>query len=105
MTTDVVPTVVHVTPSTDSHAVSVSPVRRNRTQYGAVTTLPAVLVLSPPAATRRWNLFPLPGVTIMIPCGASGERLSRIITPALTQAWTASTVATRATISPSPVRG
>jgi hypothetical protein len=50
-------------------------------------------------------LFPFADVTIIIACGAPGERSARIMTPAFTHALTFWMDATRATISPSPLKG
>jgi hypothetical protein len=80
----------------------VLPVRVSRTQYGAVAAAPPLCVVAPPLLARRWYASPLPGVTIIIPCAAPADVEARIITPALVQAWTFCTLATRAVIVPSP---
>ena len=100
-----VPTGDQLAPSADWYAEIVAPVRVSFTQYGAVTSAPAVLVDVPPATSRRWKLLPFPGVTIIIACGDPGVRSPRIITPALTQTLVFWTDTTRATIWPSPASG
>ena len=86
-------------------AAKKTPARTVELEYGAVSRAPAVLVDVPPATRRRWKLFPFPGVTIIMACCDPGVRSARIITPALTHAFVYCTVATRATISPSPANG
>src|SRR4029450_1356634 len=97
------PTVVHDAPSVETDPVSVDPVRTIRTQYGATTRGPAVQVLAPPTAVRRWKAAPFPGVITIIAWRAASERPSRIMTPAFAQGSVFWTLATRATIVPSPV--
>ena len=77
----------------------------SRTQYGAVTAGPAVLVLTPPVAVRRWKAVPLPGVAIIMACAAPAASDSRIMTPAFAQGSVVGTLTTRAAISTSPVHG
>jgi hypothetical protein len=77
----------------------------SRTQYGAVTAGPAVLVLTPPVAVRRWKAVPLPGVAIIMACADPAASVSRIMTPALIQAFVFCSLATRAMMSPSPLSG
>src|SRR5258705_855505 len=50
--TDIVPIAVHATPSADCDAVSVVPRRSSRTQYGAATAVPVVLVRAAPVVSR-----------------------------------------------------
>ena len=79
------------------------PTRSSRTQYGAAPLAPVVLTLAPPVAGRRWNASPLLNDTSMNACAAPGSTLSRIITPAFVHMLMFCTVATRATMLPSPV--
>ena len=79
--------------------------RSRRTQYGAALAAPIVLVLDPLAERRRWNASPLLYDTSMNACGDPGSRVPRIMTPAFVHAFVFCTVATRATIDPSPVSG
>ena len=74
-----------------------------RTQRGAASSGPVVLVLRPPLVTRRWNASPLAELTSIMPCADPGVRSFRIITATLCHAFVAETVFRRATISPSPV--
>ena len=99
------PTSVHPTPSADTYALIVAPMRSSFTQYGAATSGPVVLALVPPPTVRRWNALPWPADRSMNACAAPGSIVSRIITPALVHAFTFCTVATRAIITPSPFNG
>ena len=85
--------------------VKVDPDRTSRTQYGATTEAPGVLVLAPPTAVLRWNAVPLLGVTSIIAWRAASDNPSRIITPALAHAFVFWIDATRATMEPSPLSG
>src|SRR5581483_176142 len=95
------PTVVQATPSLDRDAVNVFPARTIRTHFGAVPAA-ATLVIRPPDADRYWNAAPFDGLTIIAACAADAVSDARIMTPALVQAFTFCTDATRATIEPSP---
>jgi hypothetical protein len=66
---------------------------------------PDVWLLRPPVAVRRWNATPLPEVTTIMACREPAVSVSRIMTPAFAHAFVFCRVATRAMISPSPVRG
>src|SRR3954469_19002624 len=58
------PTTVQLVPVGETEAVNVSPMRTSRTQYGAFSVAdPAVLVDTPPAATRRWKATPFAELT------------------------------------------
>ena len=70
-----------------------------------MTTGPLVWVVSPPVAVRRWNTAPLPGVTATRACRDPAASVSRIMTPALIQAFVFCSLATRAMMSPSPLSG
>ena len=63
------------------------------------------LVETPPAVSRLWNASPLPGETSISACADPADNVSRIITPAFTQACRFSTDATRAITSASPLIG
>ena len=95
------PTTVQLLPSADVEAVMMLPARASFTQRGGAPAT-AVLVVCAPALARRWNVIPLDGVTNSAALAESAAPSLRIITPALVQAFTFSTVATRATIAPSP---
>jgi hypothetical protein len=94
---------VQLIPVVDRYAENFEPCRTNRTQYGAVPVPPEVIVLDPPVVTRRWNAKPFPGVTLANAFRDVAVNVSRIMTPALAQELVFWSVATRATISPSPV--
>src|SRR5262249_61656584 len=79
------PTCVHVAPLVELEAAIVLPLRTSRTQTGAPDAPPAVCVLTPPVATRRWKARPLPGVSAMKACLEPAASVSRIMTPALAQ--------------------
>src|SRR5438270_3744031 len=99
------PTVIQVTPSVDRLAVKLLPVRTRRSQYGAagpVTNVPLVL---PPLLDRRRKTMPLFGEMTTEASLALALREARTMTPALAQGSVFWTLATRATIEPSPVRG
>ena len=96
------PTTVQFTPSTDVEAVRMSACRSIATHSGAATAGPVVLTLAPPVTGRRWNAVPLPGDTSISAWAAPALSESRIITPALVQALTFCTLATRATMRPLP---
>src|SRR4051812_42865235 len=81
-----VPTSVHATPSADSYALNVLPLRVSFTQRGAADALPELPVLTPPVAVRRWNAMPLVHDPSMKPCADPASSVSRIMTPAFTQA-------------------
>ena len=97
------PTSAHVAPSADSNAVIVLPLRVSFTQRGAVESVPAVLTLVLPSASRRWNARPLAPDTSMKACAEPAVSDPRNITPAFVQLATFCTEATRATIDPSPL--
>ena len=90
-------------PLDDRYAENVEPRRTNLTQYGAVTDPLEEFAVDPPVLTRRWNVSPFPGVTAANTCRDVAVNVSRIMTPALAQEFVFWSVATRATISPSPV--
>jgi hypothetical protein len=96
-------TSVHAVPSTDWYAETALPTRSSLTQYGAVAAVPALLELWPPVMVRRWKASPLPAETSMKPCADPGCSVSRIITPAFTQAAVPCSPETRASMRPSPV--
>src|SRR5437764_6456817 len=98
-----VPTSVQLVPSIDSYAENVLPLRVSLTHRGAVAVLPAVLTLMPLVASRRWNAIPFAADTKIDAWADSAASVSRIMSPAFTQAATFWTEATRATIDPSPV--
>ena len=81
------------------------PVRFRRTQYGAVTSGPWMLVLAPLVAVRDSMIAPLPGVTATSVCVEPAASVSRNMTPALVHALVADSLVTRAVIVPSPVSG
>jgi len=66
----------------------VLPLRVSLTQRGAVAVDPVVLVLIPPAWTRRWNAVPFDDYTSIIACADEASSVSRIITAAFTQTAT-----------------
>ena len=70
-----------------------------------MTTGPLVWVVSPPVAVRRWKAVPWPSVAIIIACVELALSDSRIMTPALVQAFVFCSLATRAMMSPSPLSG
>src|SRR5437773_4094793 len=98
------PTVVQLLPSDETAAVNTWPARVSRTHVGAEPEA-SVEVVSAPEKVRRWNVSPLPGDTNIDAFADCGSRVWRIITPALVHAFTFCTLATRATIEPSPVNG
>jgi hypothetical protein len=99
------PTSVQFAPSADMNAEIVAPRRSSFTQAGAVPTPPLVLVDRPALATRRWNASPLPAETSMRACAESAVSRSRIHHARFHPGLTFSTEATRAMMSPSPLRG
>jgi hypothetical protein len=76
------------------YAVTVDRLTPSISHTGAVIAGPLVLTLVPPAAVRRWNAMPLPGVTKSDACRALASRPSRIITPAFVHGWTFCTLRT-----------
>src|SRR5436190_14245032 len=80
----------------------VLPARSSLTQYGDAAAAPVVLVLVPLLVVRRWNARPLLYEISMNACAEPASSVSRIMTPAFTQALVFWTAATRATIDPSP---
>src|SRR5262245_15503589 len=97
-------TVVQVEPSVDEYAVKVLPARTTRTHLGAGPAPPAVFVLIPPVAVRRWKARPFADERSMKACLEFAAKLSRNITPALAHGSVFPMVATRALISPFPLR-
>ena len=97
------PTCVHVDPFGDWNAVNVLPDRSSRTHRGGVAVASLVLTDMPPVAERRWNDEPLPAETSMNPCAELAVSESRNITPALAHELVFVTLATCATMEPSPV--
>ena len=69
-------TCAQVTPSGDSKAAIVLPVRVSFTHRGAVVNVPEVLTLAAPSDSRRWNATPFPGDTSMNACAAEGDATS-----------------------------
>src|SRR5258705_13770449 len=96
------PIKVQLTPSAKTYALNNVPLRTSFTQRGGPVAPPEVYVVPPPAPVRRSKATPLLGVTSTVACRAPGVRLSRIITPAFAQGSVFCTLATRATICPSP---
>src|SRR4030042_2906808 len=98
------PSFCHVVPLAELYAEKLPARSRSIfTQYGAV--IPAVVssALAPPVSGRRWKDTPEAGVTTIIACFESPLSVSRIITPALAQAFVLLTLWTLATIEPVPV--
>ena len=89
-------------PLVEVYAVIVLPLLLSFTQYGARRLPAAVVALDPSEVSRRINPLVLPGVIEMNALRAPGAMLSRNITPALAVAGVPGSLATRATISPSP---
>src|SRR5262249_28461635 len=83
-------------------AVTTDPARASLTHFGAVPGV-STLAVSPPAAARYWNERPFPADTIIAAFLAPAVTPSRIITPAFVHGCTSCTVATRATMAPSPL--
>ncbi len=82
------PNWVQATPSGEMKAENLSPVRSTFTQYGAATAVGASLLEdSPPAASRRWKLAPLPSTAVLAIKAwvEPGSVFWRIITPAFAQ--------------------
>src|SRR5207342_3531792 len=96
------PIAVHVDPSAEEYPLSVLPLRTTRIHCGAPAVVPITKVLAPPAVLRDWKTVPFRDVTVAIAYAALAVRSPRIMTAAFVQASLFSTVATRATISPSP---
>ncbi len=96
------PTGVQLLPSVDEKAVNTSPVRVTLSQRGGVPLAP-VFVVTPPAATRRWNATPLPGLTKIDACAELALSVFRIMTPDFVQALTFSSCDTRTVNVPSPM--
>src|SRR5215213_5778260 len=99
------PTAVQLTPSADSKALNIDPLRVTFTQYGAEAVAPALLVDVPFVRVRRWNASPFAALTNIVACLDPGVSVSRIMTPALLHAFWLVTDPTCATIDPSPVSG
>ena len=99
-----VPTTVQFTPSAYSEAVNKLPLRVSFNHRGAVESDPELFVLVPPVRPRRWNATPFEVETRMNACADPASSVSRIITPAFTQALTPCWIeVTRAMMVPSPV--
>jgi len=62
-----------------------------------------VFVETPAVSTLRWNARPFPGLTSIAAWRDDGSSVSRSMTPALVQLATYCSLATRATIVPSPL--
>src|SRR5436190_8887587 len=99
-----VPMAVHAAPSDEYDAATLLPARTSRTNLGG-TPATAVLLLTPPLALRHCIAIPLPGVTNTDACGEPASVVARIMTPALVHTLTFCTLATRATMVPSPDSG
>src|SRR5438552_11656377 len=99
------PTVVQVTPSVDRLAVKLLPVRTRRSQYGAAGPATKVPLVLPPFCVRRRKTMPLLGEITTEASLALALSEARTMTPALAQPSVFWTLATRATIEPSPVSG
>jgi hypothetical protein len=97
-----VPTRLKSAPSADSYAVTTSPARVSFSQRGAPAPgpgpgLPATSVVKSDCSRTPW-----PGVSMTAAYQEPGSVPSRIMRPALAQAWLSSCAATRATRLPSP---
>src|SRR5215218_5605085 len=92
------PISVQVPVSVDWYALKVLPVRVILTQYGADASAPAVLVDVPFVLVRRWNASPFAALTNIVACFEPGVSVSRIMTPALLQAFWLVIESTRAMI-------
>ena len=101
----VLPTVVHVWPSTEMSPVIVVPARVSRSHTGGVCEAPASQEVCAPSLLRVMNsMLPL-GSTSSMTCAADGLTDSRIITPAFAFELVFCRLRTRARISPSPLSG
>src|SRR3954469_669596 len=101
-----VPASVQLAPFADSKPEIVSPLRASFTPRGALLADPAATVTADaPALVRACRCTPLEADTSMNANGEPALSDVRIITPALLHAYTGSRLATRATISPSPLSG
>ena len=102
--TDTVSSDVQAVPSGEYDAVMLLPLRTSFTHFGAPPAT-AKFVVVPPDVLRHCNAMPLPGVTNTDAWGEEGSAVARIMTPVFTHAFRFCTVATRATIVPSPFIG
>src|SRR3982750_4190853 len=100
-----VPMSVHFCPSDEVKALTFVPMRAMRTQRGAVRFGPAVPVLMPPPAVRRWNAVPAAAETSEKPWAADADSDALIITPVFYHFPRRLTASTRAIASLSPVIG
>src|SRR3954462_5384179 len=99
------PSYFHAVPSLDSYPVITLPVRTTLIQRGAVLAEPAVPAAVPLMLLRHWNWTPLAADTSIEANAEPGSSVLRIITSAFVHRATFRTVATRATICPSPSSG
>ncbi len=77
--------------------------RSNLTQCGAVMPVSFSLKLAISGSVRPWKATPFSGVTNTEACFELASSVSRIITPALAQAWVFCTLLTLAIIVAGPV--
>src|SRR5262249_39413055 len=101
----VVPVVTHAAPSGATAAVTVPPRRVSFSHAGAAWVPPAMNVVAPPATARFMNSIDPFGRTSRTTCADPAVRVSRSITPAFAYMLVFCKLATRATISTSPLVG
>src|SRR5579862_6521231 len=102
---EIEPSGVHVLPSEDICAVKVLPERASDTQTGAAPETADAMPAPPAVDVRYWRSTPFDGVVTAIAKAESGNRLSRIMTPAFAQSSEWVSDSTHAVIVPSPRRG